>query len=322
MRANTDPGPVIVVGGGIAGVACAQTLRTADVPVELVDRGHRLGGRMASRIRDGRAVDIGASYFTVGDDRFAAVVEGWRAVGLARPWTDTFSTLSTSGPPGRTSGPLRWGAGGGLRTLVEHLAGGLTTRQATVRVVDRDASGVLSVDGRPAAAVVLAMPDPQARRVLSPGLARLADTVDDPFEPVLALTAVWAERCWDPTFDAAFVTDDTLAWIADDGRRRGDGAPVLVAHSTPAVAAAHLDDPDAATTQLSAALVRLLAVRAPRTTEVHRWTFARPRAAREESYALDGLVGVCGDRWGGRPRVEAAYLSGRALGVELVERLR
>ena len=33
------------------------------------------------------------------------------------------------------------------------------------------------------------------------------------------------------------------------------------------------------------------------------------------------LVGICGDAWGGRPRVEQAWLSGDALGRELAARL-
>ena len=53
---------------------------------------------------------------------------------------------------------------------------------------------------------------------------------------MLALTATFETRTWD--LDGAFVSDDTiLGWIADDGSRRGDGAPVLVAHSTSEVAA-------------------------------------------------------------------------------------
>jgi predicted NAD/FAD-dependent oxidoreductase len=56
---------------------------------------------------------------------------------------------------------------------------------------------------------------------------------------------------------------------------------------------------------------------------VHRWSFARPTKQRDDAYFLgaDGL-GVCGDGWQGKPRVEAAYLSGRALGRAIAERLR
>ena len=185
----------------------------------LVDRGRRIGGRMASRRIDDRAVDLGASYLTVSDPVFGAVVDDWQRRGLARPWTDTFAVAG--GEP--KSGPLRWAAPGGLRSLVEDLASGLEVVDATtVREVRRRADG-WSVDDRPASAVVLAMPDPQAHRLLGEDLrAELPAAAS--FEPVLALVATWSQRCWD--FDGLFVNDHpSLAWVADDGRRRGDGAP-------------------------------------------------------------------------------------------------
>ena len=47
-----------------------------------------------------------------------------------------------------------------------------------------------------------------------------------------AVAAGWSQRCW-PVADAAFVNDDPdVTLIADDGSRRGDGAAVLVAHTT------------------------------------------------------------------------------------------
>ncbi|MGZ4650485.1 MAG: FAD-dependent oxidoreductase, partial [Kineosporiaceae bacterium] len=67
--------PVVVVGAGIAGVACARALRRGGLGVRVFDRGRRIGGRMAlHRERLGgteRVVDVGASYFTVSDPRFA-----------------------------------------------------------------------------------------------------------------------------------------------------------------------------------------------------------------------------------------------------------
>ena len=52
---------------------------------------------MASRRVDGRAVDIGASYFTVSDPEFEPVVTDWQQRGLARPWTDTFHATTDDG---------------------------------------------------------------------------------------------------------------------------------------------------------------------------------------------------------------------------------
>ncbi len=318
---------VVVVGAGISGVACARELRAAGVAVRLLDRGRRLGGRMASRRFDGRPADIGASYLTVSDDDFAGVVERWHAAGLARPWTDTFTAIAPGTERRAKQGPVRWGTPGGIRTLVEALAEGLDIEAAhEVARVARGDDGALEVDGRPAGAVVLAMPDPQAARLLDPAAhASVHAALDVEFEPVLALTATYAERCWHDLPHGAFVNDDpALSWIADDGRRRGDEAPVLVAHSTPGLAAQHLDDPAEAGPALVAALGRLVgATQQPVQAHVHRWSLARPARGREHATYLltDDLLGVCGDAWSARPRVEGAWLSGRDLGRELASRL-
>lgn len=317
--------PVIVVGGGISGVACARTVAEAGYAVRLLDRGRRLGGRMAIRTVQDRAVDTGASYFTVNDDAFAAVVRDWADRGLARPWTDTFDVFDDGVASQPKTGADRWAAPAGLRGLVEDLARGLDVERQTVETVTVGAEGALLVDGRSAAAVALAMPDPQARRLLEHRSAAAAAVLDDPFEPVLALSAGWDEHSWAPDFDGAFVNgDDRLAWIADDGRRRGDGAAVLVAHSTPTLAAAHLDSPGDAERPLLQALMTTMGIEQdPAWAHVHRWTFARPAGRRTASHHLthDG-IGVCGDAWSEKPRVEAAHLSGVALGRAIAERLR
>lgn len=315
---------VVVVGAGLAGVACARELRSAGLGVRLLDRGHRPGGRMASRRLWDRPTDLGASYLTASHPGFRAVVDDWAARGLAAPWTDTFSVLGEDGPR-TTTGPVRWGAPGGLRSLVEDLAADLDVEQAELsdlsELSDLDASG---------SAIVLAMPDPQARRLC--GDHPVARALDREWEPVIALAARWDHRTWDgvsPTgrFEGAFVNDDpAVGWVADDGRRRGDDAPVLVVHSTPELAAQHLADPAAAAPELVAATRRLMGrLDEPADVHVHRWTFARPIGEREASYVLvdgpGGPVGVCGDGWGPRPRVEAAWLSGARLGRALVERL-
>lgn len=312
---------VVVVGAGVSGVACARELEAAGHTVVLRDTGRRPGGRMALRRYGDRVVDIGASYFTVRDDAFAAVVDDWERRRLARPWTDTFTAWSDGGREPKP-GPVRWSAPHGLRSLVQDLAEGLDIRSADpvehVTVGERP-----SVDGQQTDAVALAMPDPQARRLVAPGTAA-HDALDDPYEPALALTVGWERRTW-PEEDGVFVGDHPdLTWVADDGLRRGDRAPVLVAHSTAERARRHLADPASAADPMLAALRGVVDVPAdePSLVHVQRWTFARPAQEREAPFHLDDDgIGACGDSWGPSSSVEAAFVSGSALGRALVERL-
>lgn len=315
---------VAVIGGGISGIACATALADAGCTVDVYDRGHRLGGRLAtSTLRetgtayDGRVVDVGAAYFTVDDAGFGEVVGDWIDRGLVRPWTDTFHIADGTQILGIKTGPMRYAAPRGLRSLVEDLATvlpsdlveiqhpidvtGVEVSDDSVRVADRDYR-----------AVALCGPDPQMDTLVPVDAAPL-------WEPVMALTAVYPERTWD--FDAAFVNDDpVLSFIADDGSRRGDDAPVLVAHSTPVLAAGHLADPVTAAPAMLAVL-RNLSGAVPAWFAVKRWTYARPAHARPETFAFDGVVGRAGDGWARVPRTQSAWVSGDSLGRAMGEAL-
>ncbi len=286
-----------IIGAGIAGAACAVALRAAGREVQVIERGRTAGGRMASPTLRGRPVDVGAGYFTVRDDRFARVVDGWLAAGLAREWTDTFAVLRPGREPESTVGPVRWATPGGLRSLVRDLLDGHQVRYGAAEQV------------LPAGQVVLAMPDPQAARLT---------VVPDPvgYEPVIAVVCGFGERTW-PFVHAAFVNDHAdLAFVADDGARRGDGRPVLVAHSTAALARRCLDDPSAAIAPVIGALRDVLGVPDPEWTSAHRWTFAKPVGRHEAWFGTTGdqdcRVWLAGDQWcpQGSPRVESAWLSG------------
>jgi predicted NAD/FAD-dependent oxidoreductase len=320
---------VAVVGAGIAGISAARVLAERGCDVVVLDRGHRIGGRMAVRTMrdtflpyDGRVVDVGASYLTADDPEFLTVVQAWVESGIARPWTDTFATATPSRLDGSTTGPTRYAAAAGLRSLVEDLAADLATvvNPREIGSVQRAGDEVL-VDGEVFDAVVLAMPGPQARDVVA---------IDDPLRfllsdiawlPVLSLTAAYAERRW-PDLDGVFVNgSEQITFIADDGRRRGDDAPVLVVQSHPALAARHLDAPDAAAPEILGALRSVLDVPSPAWYDVRRWSLARSESHHDEPFGLVGRVGVCGDAWGAAPRIQTAWLSGRRLGEALAANL-
>lgn len=274
----------------------------------MLDRGKVPGGRMASRRFAGRYVDLGASYLTVSDPAFERALAG-----TVRAWTDRFHVWEDGELHGPKAGPMRWAGDGGMRAIVTALTHGLEVRQQVH--VNRVTQG--SVDGEAFDAVVLAMPDPQALAILDPSLTQERATISGrTWDPVLVLAARWDARPWE--VDGVFVHDDpVLEWVADDGSRRGDGAAVLTAHSTPAFASTRLAEPAEAADEMVAALTRL-GIREPaEVLRVQRWTYAKPVGTRSELFFLSSKgIGFCGDGWG-RPRIEGAWLSGRAIGQAL-----
>ena len=282
---------VVVVGAGIAGLACARELADAGIGVRVLERSAVPGGRLASEWRTGRPVDVGAAYLTADDPAFRGRLQSWRIDGLSRPWTDTFRGQ-------RGTAPMRWAAPGGLRSLAADLATGL------------DVTFGAEVTEPPAAAdaVVLAMPGPQALRIADLPAARAQR-----WRPVLTAVLTYPERTW-PDFAGAFVNDHlVLATVCDDGDRRGDRAPVLVAHSTPEAA-------DSSGPVMAEAVGQLLGITAEPAVELIRWPYAQPQS-QPGAFALDGNVYLCGDAFG-RPRVQTAWLSGRAVARDIIGRQR
>ena len=51
--------PVLIIGGGMAGLSCAFRLVTAGVPIRLLESSEHLGGRVRTRMRDGLPIDDG-----------------------------------------------------------------------------------------------------------------------------------------------------------------------------------------------------------------------------------------------------------------------
>lgn len=50
---NSTRKPVLIVGAGISGIACARELRDHGVPFKIINKGMKIGGRMASKsVRD------------------------------------------------------------------------------------------------------------------------------------------------------------------------------------------------------------------------------------------------------------------------------
>ena len=78
--------PIAIIGTGIAGLSAAHALRSAGQTVQLFDKGHGSGGRMASKRSEAGTLDLGAQYFTARDRRFLDALQHWREEGWVDEW--------------------------------------------------------------------------------------------------------------------------------------------------------------------------------------------------------------------------------------------
>jgi renalase len=327
----TNQLPIAVIGAGMSGIACARVLHHHKIPFRIIDRGRVVGGRMASRrIResgtafDGHITDIGASYFTAQDSDFATVVNSWIDSGVAREWTDTFHVATLAGISGIRTGPMRYSAANGLRSIIEHQAEVIPADliQPSTQVTSVSVQGDrVVIDGEAFSAVAVCVPDPQAKQFIDSSLTETHEILDRiEWEPVIAVTSVFESNAL-PRFDGIFVNEHPeLTWIAHDGHRRGNQNPVVVAHVHPQLAAQHLTDPSGVIPQAIDALLPILGLTEhPIWSSAMRWSFAKPTSARAELYSFDkdNRIGLAGDSWADGPKVEAAWKSGHELGVHL-----
>jgi predicted NAD/FAD-dependent oxidoreductase len=325
-----DPPTVAVIGAGIAGLSCATALREAGIAVRVFEKSRGAGGRMATRRGEDWSCDHGAQYFTARHPDFVREVERWCAAGVAARWAPVLRALASATLRETDPAVMRFVGMPGMSAPVRHLADALDPQYAcTIGAMARGDAGFRlsgaesgAIDGA-FAAVAVAVPAPQAARLLrdcAPGLASLAGGV--------AMRGCWSLmlRYGAPLalpFDAAFVNEGPLAWVARNAGKPGrEGAETWVLHAGPEWSEAHLeDDAEAVATALLAAFARLGAG-VPQAWTAHRWRYALADPPLESGCAWDARLGVglCGD-WLNGGRVEGAWLSGRELAARLAASL-
>jgi renalase len=95
-----------IIGAGISGLTVARAL-TGLATVRLFEKGHRVGGRVATRSIEAVTFDHGAQYFTIRDDRFRDTLEIAREKRIVEPFAVAFystpeKNLSSARPPKRS----------------------------------------------------------------------------------------------------------------------------------------------------------------------------------------------------------------------------
>jgi predicted NAD/FAD-dependent oxidoreductase len=316
-----------IIGSGIAGLTCGRKLVERGWDITIFDKGRGPGGRMSTRRADGLTFDHGAQFFTVLDPRFREHTQMLRDAGVVAPWDGRFVMLKRGElqePPRKVErlvGVPRMSA------MTRHMAEGLNVVQGA-EVTDLVHTGkgwTLSFevgDEQEFSLVVVAVPAPQAADLLT-GIMSLDQRIESVVTSPCLTAMVAFGSPLSLEFDAAFVIDPRLAWIARNGSKpgRGDGE-CWILQASEIFSGQHLEDnPEDIGRMLLSEFDAATAQTHPEPTflSTHRWRYAKTKTPLGEDCLFDAdlKVGACGD-WCLGERVEDAYLSGLAMATRIL----
>ena len=313
------PAKVAVIGSGISGISAAHKLIENNCAVTIFDQGKNPGGRLGLRsLRNipfvNRPVDVGAAYFTISDSIFQNKVDDWQQLGLVHKWTDTFHVFNDHEIT-TTTGPMRYATKQGLRSLAIHELAALTKMGVNVlqeRKIEKVSvnSNNVKVDNEEFDAVVLAMPGIQAARIIEND--EIANELNQQIW-ASALSAWFVIDSDTPKYDAMFVNNhEVVSLIVNDGKRRGDNAPVINVITTSNYAKQRLENFANYADEVIDHALEIWNIQSEVVEKgITRWSIAQPSPAKRPE--LPQRLAIVGDAYSDNPRIESAWLDGVAV---------
>jgi predicted NAD/FAD-dependent oxidoreductase len=318
---------VAVVGAGMAGVTVARLLSEQGYPVRVFDKGRGVGGRMSTRREGDCSFDHGCQFFTVRDDRFRSYVETWRDAGVVSPWQHRIASCEKGAITVLQDETVRYVGVPSMNAMIKAMADGIPIQLATrIDAIEHADDGWrLIADSGPVDdvfdMVIVTAPSEQAVGLLKPAPELQALAASVRMQPCWAVMAMF-EFELDAPFDAAFVRNSPLVWIANSGSKPGRAAhEAWVLHASPAWSRAHLEEkPETVIELLLRAFYEAIGTKViePSAAFAHRWRYAAPENALDVGFLWDDerCIGAAGD-WCLNARVESAFLSGFLLAARI-----
>lgn len=329
---------IAVIGAGLAGLGCARALQQAGLDVTVFEKSRGLGGRMSTRRTDRWQCDHGAQYFTARSAEFRQEVEHWIQAGAAAEWQATVISIGERPadlPEPGQSETRRFVGTPGMSAPARLMAEGLNImNQCRVQTLQRHNGGwqlgFQQANGADATAhfdwVVCAIPAPQASELLAPIEPGLCTEIRGyGMQPCWAVMLI-CDKPLRTSFDAAFVNQSALCWIArDTSKPMRNGSECWLLHASEQWSLDNLEQTaEQVAKDLLSEFVHLPGIELNLSdvtqTSAHRWRYARngdvpgTPVSRIEA---DLQLGICGD-WLNGGRVEGAWHSGRHLAQSIL----
>ncbi len=335
---------VVVVGAGVAGLACAGELGRRRVSAVVLERSRGVGGRCATRrLPDGQPVDHGVPFFHTRSHEFGVALNALGEEGKLHGWpVDVRGRRLACQRTAFTAGSKRWARAEGVNAFPRHLARDLDVRlhSRVVALAEQgDRLAVVMQDGSRLAApfVVLALPLSESAALAGalaadwPGAAApLARLAAIEMVSTVALIAGYATPAFDALFEMWYPIETTMVHMIshDSAKRPKPRQEVLVLHGRPRFSSDSLARPAA---EWSADLLweagELLGRWAtrPAWTQTHVWHHSRvsPGDRLEDPVGLEsphgGRLALIGEGFASVGGLEGAYLSGIQMAEQIAE---
>lgn len=345
---NSTSNSIAIIGAGCSGLAAAHELRAADYSVTVFEKNGEVGGRAATRKRNGFIYDYGAQYIK-GDDPASVsatfITQDFYLpdlIDISKPvWVFDQHGHIQEGDPSQNKGP-KWTYRSGLNALAQRMAAGLLVRLETSighlqqhstswslfdalgQHIGDFAQVLITIPASQAVTLIEAsqLPNGQSERICA--LLRQAS-----YNPLISVMLGYQSAPQTHPYYALVNTDKShaISWLAWEHEKAPERVPthagLLIAQMAPPYSREHWQTPDDEIIRDVANRVATLLhepLTQPIFTDIYRWHYALP-TAKADAQLLNALalplgLAFCGDAFVGG-RVHLALEHGVAVAHQL-----
>ncbi len=315
---------IAIIGAGMSGLAAAHYLQK-DTNITIFEKSRGVGGRMASRTRNGYRFDFGAQFFTIKDKRFQKFVD---EIGVCTAWGARFAEIDNTKIIRKTNWDdeyIHYVPTPSMNQLCKEVV-----KHCNKNVRLQLESKIISVNYEPLQkkwqitsqdgninlfdSLVCSAPYEQMIELIPEIFINKMQIKKRKMQSCYALM-IGNEEQLDFGFDAALIKNSNLSWMSINSSKPGRAKEfTLVALATNQWADEHIEKDAAYVKNSMLASIREITnhdFSDAKHIDLHKWRYANINKQNNAQcyHDEDTNLFLCGD-WCIQGRIEAAYISG------------